>query len=306
MVEALNRIGVDFACVGVSLPFSPRMIRLRLSHVICQNHDLDFGVAHFQQLAKECKFPWLIANVLDPALGPAVSLGNCEKTAIMVCNGIKIGLIGLVEREWLPTVNQLPPNLIYKSASATALELIPELKKQGADLIIALTHQREPNDVKLARNTAGLIDLILAGHDHFYKHHVVADTHIVRSGSDFKQLSYLELRKAPVPSRRPWGIRVIREDITGSAAQDPVAASWVKSLTSALRPQLAQPVGRTAVALDARFTTVRRQESNMGNFVADLIRSYYHADCCIMAAGTIRGDQLYPSGLLTLGDVRNW
>ena len=225
---------------------------------------------------------------------------------MVICNGIKLGLVGLVEREWLPTVNQLPPNLIYKSASTTALEPIPELKRQGAEFNIALTHQREPNDVKLAQNTSGLIDLILAGHDHFYKHHVVGDTHIVRSGSDFKQLSYLELRKARAPSRRPWGIRVIREDITESTAKDPIATGWVESLASTLRPQLDQPVGRTAVELDARFTTVRRQESNMGNIVADLIRAYYHADCCIMAAGTIKGDQLYPSGLLTLGNVRNW
>jgi hypothetical protein len=37
-------------------------------------------------------------------------------------NGIKIGLIGLGEREWLATINSLPPNLIYKSASQTAKE----------------------------------------------------------------------------------------------------------------------------------------------------------------------------------------
>ena len=271
-----------------------------------KNHELDFGLPHFQLLAKDCQFPWLLANVLDPALGDNVSLGNCQKTAMVICNGIKIGLIGLAEREWLPAVYQLPPNVVYKSASATALELIPELRKQGADLIIALTHQREPNDVKLAQKTSGQIDLILAGHDHFYRHHVVNGTHIVRSGSDFKQLSYLELRRASIPSSRPWDIRVIREDITGSVPEDPIATDWAKSLAASLRPQLDQPVGRTDVELDARVTTVRRHESNMGNFVADLMRCYYHADCCIMAAGTIRGDQVYPPGLLTIKDIREW
>lgn len=77
-------------------------------------------MAHFQEIAKNCKFPWLIANVLDPALGENVSLGHCQKTAMLVCNGIKIGLIGLAEREWLPAVYKLPANIIYKSASATA------------------------------------------------------------------------------------------------------------------------------------------------------------------------------------------
>lgn len=178
-------------------------------------------------------------------------------------------------------VNRLPPNLIYKSASATALELLPELKKQGADLIISLAYQREPNDVKLAQKTSGLIDMTLAGHDHFYKHHVVNGTHIVRSRTDFKQLGYLELRKASVPSRGRWDIRVIREDITGSVPEDPIAADWAASLASSLGPQLEQPVGRTVVELDARFTNVHRRESNIGNLIADLMRWYYRADCCI-------------------------
>ena len=55
----------------------------------------------FRHLRSQCTFPWLLANVLDPALGDDVSLGNCEKTKILESsNGIKIGLIGLAEREW--------------------------------------------------------------------------------------------------------------------------------------------------------------------------------------------------------------
>ena len=57
--------------------------------------------------------------------------------------------------------------------------------------------------------------------------------------------------------------------------------------------------------MDARFVTVRTKESNIGNFVCDLMRYYYDGDCCIMAAGTIRGDQIYPPGVLRLRDVVN-
>ncbi|CAG5137044.1 uncharacterized protein ALTATR162_LOCUS32 [Alternaria atra] len=128
------------------------------------NHELDFGVPHFQKLAEKCNFPWLCANVLDPALGKDVPLGRCKKTALVNINGVKIGLVGLVEQEWLATVNVLPPNLIFRSASATAEALVPVLKDQGADIIIELTHQRKPNDIKLAQECADLIDLLLAGH----------------------------------------------------------------------------------------------------------------------------------------------
>ena len=38
--------------------------------------------------------------------------------------------------------------------------------------MIALTHMRTPNDIRLAEQVAGL-DLILGGHDHVYEKHKV-------------------------------------------------------------------------------------------------------------------------------------
>jgi 5'-nucleotidase len=95
-------------------------------------------------------------------LGEDEPLGNAKKTVMLTAsNGIKIGVIGLGEREWLDTINSLPPNLIYKSATAVAKDLVPGLRAQGADIIVAVTHMREPNDNKLAEQTDGLIDIIL-------------------------------------------------------------------------------------------------------------------------------------------------
>lgn len=66
-----------------------------------QNHDLDFGIAQFRYLRRQCEFPWLLANVLDPGLGEDISLAGCEKTKMLTSStGIKIGVIGLAEREW--------------------------------------------------------------------------------------------------------------------------------------------------------------------------------------------------------------
>ncbi|KAL8911397.1 MAG: hypothetical protein Q9171_003444 [Xanthocarpia ochracea] len=258
-----------------------------------------------------------VTNVLDPALGEDVSLGNCEKTKILESsNGVKVGLIGLAEREWLDTINSLPPNLIYKSASETAKALVPSLRAQGADIIIALTHAREPSDVKLAEKTPlGLIDLILGGHDHFYGHQLINGTHILRSGTDFKQLSYIEAYRpsSPTPtsaaqndsSPSKWSYRITRRDITRSIPSDPATVTLVSKLTSTLKSKLEKPIGYTFTPLDARFTTVRTQESNLGNFVCDLMRHTYSTDCALMAGGTIRGDQVYPPGVLRLKDIMN-
>ncbi|PWY88238.1 Metallo-dependent phosphatase [Aspergillus heteromorphus CBS 117.55] len=285
MVPFLNKVGTDVACVG--------------------NHDLDFGVAQFRHLRDQCRFPWLLANVLDPALGEDVPIADCGKTMMLTAsNGVKVGVVGLGEREWLGTINALPPDLIYKSASKTAMELVPRLREQGAELIVAVTHQREPNDYKLAENLPpGLVDIIMGGHDHFYAHTVVNGVHVLRSGTDFKQLSYIEAwKKEDGPG---WDFSIIRRDIVRLIPEDPATMTMVGRLTSSLQAKLEKPIGFTTRALDGRFSTVRQRESNLGNFACDLMRFYYGADCAMMAGGTIRGDQIYPPGILRLKDILN-
>ena len=177
---------------------------------------------------------------------------------ITASNGIKIGLVGLGEREWLETVNSIPPNLIYRSATQVAKELVPQLRAEGADIIIALTHMREPNDNKLAENMGGEIDIILGGHDHYYAHSYINGTHVLRSGSDFKQLSYLELRRSESRPGR-WDIDIWRRDVVSSVAEDRDTLRLVDKLTSKLKRSLEKPVGWTSTPLDSRFTTVRRR-----------------------------------------------
>jgi hypothetical protein len=147
----------------------------------------------------------------------------------------------------------------------------------------------------------GLIDIILGGHDHYYAHSVINSTHVLRSGSDFRQLSYIEAwRKSDGVG---WDFTITRRDLVRSIPEDPSTVELVAKLTDHLKSKLQKPIGYTATPLDGRFTTVRRMESNLGNFVCDLMRFYYGADCAIMAAGTIRGDQIYPPGVLRVKDI---
>lgn len=241
--------------------------------------------------------------MLDPDLGEDVPMGNAQKTHMMTSsNGVKVGFIGLGEREWLETINTLPPNLIYKSATETAKEIVPLLREQGAEIIVCLSHQREPNDDKLALQTEGLIDIILGGHDHYYAHNFVNGTHVLRSGTDFKNLSYIEARRKTDGSGK-WDFDIWRRDVTSSVKEHQPTVELVSQLTSKLQQSLAKPVGWTATPLDARFSTVRTRESNIGNFVCDVMRQHHGADCTIMASGTIRGDQIYPPGVIRIKDI---
>ena len=64
--------------------------------------------------------------------------------------------------------HQLAMQVEYTDFVAAGKELSKQLKDQGADLIVAMTHMREKNDYRLAREAYGYVDIILGGHDHHY------------------------------------------------------------------------------------------------------------------------------------------
>lgn len=75
-----------------------------------------------------------------------------------------------------------------------AKEEARRLKQEGADLVIALTHQREVNDRELLRNVPE-IDLALGGHDHYPINSEEAGTTLVKSGADCRSTSFIEMWK---------------------------------------------------------------------------------------------------------------
>lgn len=85
-------------------------------------------------------------------------------------NFLQIGLVGLVEEEWLATLATIDQeDVTYLDFVSEGRKLARQLReKEKVDYVIALTHMRTPNDCKLAVNVDE-IDLILGGHDHDYE-----------------------------------------------------------------------------------------------------------------------------------------
>ena len=102
--------------------------------------------------------------------------------------------IGLVEKDWLDTLSTInPEEVTYTDYVESGQALAKELRAKGCQFIIALTHMRTPNDMRLAAN-ASEIDLILGGHDHVYEKKEVNGTFVLKSVSEYNIFSQWILR----------------------------------------------------------------------------------------------------------------
>jgi 5'-nucleotidase len=121
------------------------------------------------ELKNLTNFPWFLSNVYDKKTGNR--LGDAEEFRVFERGGIRIGIFGLAEKEWLDTLLvEYLPRCHYLDFVDYAIEMVRVLKEeQKCDIIIALTHMMGYNDAKLVNKVDG-IDLVLGGHDHMIRH----------------------------------------------------------------------------------------------------------------------------------------
>ncbi|KAJ8594242.1 Metallo-dependent phosphatase [Rhizopogon salebrosus TDB-379] len=226
MMAILNALDVDAAVAG--------------------NHDFDYGYPHFCKLTKRGNFPWLLSNIIDENTGHVpVPL---QEFQVVERGGVRIGLIGLGEKQWIATIPSWPVNFHHKDMAQVAIELSKRLRdpngEHKCDIILALTHCRLPNDIQLAKDAYSFspssydslasqhgVDLILGGHDHeYYVSKAITDWEgfdatqanpdgegdtgdilLFKSGTDFREFSdvTIELQDAPEGSVRKKTIQAV-------------------------------------------------------------------------------------------------
>lgn len=221
-------------------------------------------------------------------------MGNGKIFHIIERNRIKIGLIGIVEKEWLSTLATLASDdLIFLDYVEEGRKLAKQLRDDyNCDLIIALTHMRFKNDIELAKNV-NEIDLFLGGHDHDYCSMQVNGKTILKSGSDFRELSTLDL-DVNLSTKKVDKIDIRRiEVISTEYAENDELKKELDKYKHLIESRLDLELIHFNVDLDGRFAKIRTQETNLGNFITDVIITACKSDCVILNSGTIRSDQVH-------------
>lgn len=163
---------------------------------------------------------------------------------------------------------------------------------------------RTPNDVELAKNCPS-IDLILGGHDHVFEVQTVNSIKIIKSGSDFRQFSRVFVETARDENNK---VKVHVEQVNVSSTdyeEDATLKAQLSEYSSKIEESMTHVLGTFCVELDGRFSQIRTSETNLGNWVCDVILSATGVDCVLLNSGTFRSDQVHPAGPFTMRDLIN-
>jgi sulfur-oxidizing protein SoxB len=154
--------------------------------------EFTFGQQRLKELIDKLEYPFLGGNVFDTEWDEPVF----ESTAFFEKGGVSVAVIG----QHFPYTPIANPNYMVKGWSfgirpEVLQKNVDDAKKQGAEIVVLLSHNGFDVDQKLAAMIEG-IDVILTGHTHdaIPKGIRIKDTLLLSSGSHGKYLGRVDLK----------------------------------------------------------------------------------------------------------------
>ena len=309
IITLMNSVGYDIAIPG--------------------NHEFDYGMDRFLELAGKARFPYISCNFNKE--GELVF----EPYVIKEFDGVKVAFVGVTTPK---TITSSTPkyfqdddgNYIYGfmqddtgegvyNAVQTAVDAAREA---GAQYVVALGHVGNEETcapwtyADIIANTTG-IDAFLDGHSHDTDQVTMKNADgvdVLRSacGTKLGGVGWLKIEAATgklTTGLYTWDNAVSAPELLGIQNN---ASQAVKAATTALNQKLGQKVAKSAVdltiydpeAVDQSgkpIRIVRNAETNLGDLCADAYRDQSGADIAFVNGGGVRTS--LKAGDITLGDI---
>lgn len=269
------------------------------------NHAFDFSTGFFEEWATNASYPIICANLdfADAAFNDTV-----KDYTILDAGGVQVGIFGIITPQLEKIVVLDDDVIMHENTAEIGNAAVKSLKEEGADIIIALTHQDREDDIELAQSVPG-IDLIIGGHDHLVWNETVTShdgikTLIVHSGKYGEEMDTVDIT---LENGVVTGTTLQRYEITEALPDDGSITSFVTPYYERYTESLSEGIGYSTVPLDVQQKTLRTGETNAGDFVMDTVRKNVPGvDIALINSGSIRGDCIIPAGeisYLTLNEM---
>ena len=259
------------------------------------NHEFDISLDNIGNLIKIAKFPIFSANLFttDGKLFTENGYHIYHK------NGLAVGVIGVILDDLQEFINAPQKNQILVKPSIEVVDSLAKAIDRQTDLIIILSHCGIEHDKRIAEKTGDEIDVIIGGHSHttLKKAKMVNGKIIVQTGSHCRNLGRLDLvvENDKVAHFDYKLIPLWNENIT----PDPEIAEKVAYFQKEIDKEYGKVIGK----LLKPWYRSHNNESNIGDFIADVIREYANADIAGINSGGIR--QNLSAGPIRKLDIKN-
>ena len=293
IIELMNAAGYDVATPG--------------------NHEFDYGMDRAKELMRDADFPYLSCNWVDLR----TNLRVLPEIKVFVRSGVRIAFVGITTPETFTKstpayfMNKAQTKYIYDILGGedgqklySAVQKAVDKAKCLANVVIGLGHLGvDPSSSpwtseEVIAHTTGF-DAFIDGHSHtVMENKQVADASgrlvtLTQTGSYFANVGEMTIAPDGTISTRLVST-YDQEDVAVAAEQ----AAWVNTVDDMLGEKIA--VADTKFYITDPATGKRRirsGETNLGDFVADGIYTYFneveqlHCDIAIMNGGGIRSDE---------------
>jgi 5'-nucleotidase/UDP-sugar diphosphatase len=245
------------------------------------NHEFDDSEDGLATFLDKVQFPVVTANV---AASASSKLGDRIKPFIVIeQGGQKIGIVGAVAND-TAELSSPGPNVLIGNDVADITAAIGELKKEGVNKIVALTHVGYPRDLAAIAKIPD-VDVVVGGHTNTF----------LSNTSDKAEGPYPTLvdnpggYKVPVVQAGAYtkylgNLKVVFDDagvvkessgepilIDASIKPDEAVLARIKDLAGPIEELKNKIVAETAEPIDGSRETCRAAECAMGNLVTDAI-----------------------------------
>ncbi|MFT7520975.1 MAG: 2',3'-cyclic-nucleotide 2'-phosphodiesterase (5'-nucleotidase family) [Kiritimatiellia bacterium] len=280
MIEVLNALD------GETTAFDQNMI------ATFGNHEFDKSKLKYAPLldarVDESQFTWLDSNIAwkegDDGQ-PLISADHLMPQRMMDLGGVKVGVFSLTIDNKIPMYVQH----IDTDYVAVAATQVADLREQGAELVIALTHLDARTDVVLLEELSGQNgpDIVLGGHDHILMTKHVGDRAVIKGDADALRVRVVDMWVDP-EGNVGWSASDEGEAL---GSQGPAYDADVKQIVDGLLATfdkqfcadegegcLEQQLTVAGTELVAEELQIRRFETNLGNWIADRMLETFEPD----------------------------
>lgn len=296
-------VGTAMSSVFRGEPDVLAMNLMRYDAMAAGNHEFDYGLDHVRRLRELAKFPIISTSLRGRGreIAPIFVIKQVAGLRVLIFTGLDDAYADIIDPK-------VAAELEYFDPIGSARGFVNGLGR-SVDLIIALTHMTDLQDLMLAR-AVPQIHVIVGGHTDGFDGTLTAaggrpvatmdnpPTIFVKTHRLGATVGRLDLVVADGRVRRATARNL---PVTSQVTPNPEVAALVKDYEGRLQARFAEVIGRSAVFLDGERANVRSRETNLGNLISDAVREFARTDVAIVNGGNIRGS--INEGPITLSDA---